>query len=319
MTLRTSGIHHVTSIAGDPQRNIDFYTGVLGLRLLKLTVNFDMPETYHLYYGDHAGTPGTILTYFPWPRAPRGRIGSGQVTITSYAVPDGALDFWAERLREHGVEVEQPVGRFDETAIAFTDPDGIVNEIVSRPGAAPGDPWHDSPVSREQAIVGFSGVTLRSRSPEQTAAVLTDLLGFEQRGTDDGRTRFASGSGAIGSTVDVVDGSSGEDGTEGVGTVHHVAWRTKDDAEQLAWQAAVAEFGLMVTPVRDRSYFHSIYFREPGGVLFEIATDPPGFAIDEPVEGLGSRIMLPPWVEPQRAEIERGLQPVRLPSGGRVP
>jgi glyoxalase family protein len=319
MTLKVPGIHHVTSIVGDPQRDLDFYTGVLGLRPLKVTVNFDVPNTYHFYFGDHAGTPGTILTTFPWPRTRPGRIGAGQVGVTGFAIPDGSVGYWRDRLRQHDIEAQGPTTRLDEEVISFRDPDGLMTDLVSHPDIASGDGWHDGPVPLEHAIVGFSGVTLYSRQPELTAALLTETLGFEVAGEQDGVRRFVALRGEPGSLIDVVLDPSDEAGTEGPGTVHHVAWRTRDDSEQQEWRQLLTAAGFSVTPVRDRSYFKSIYFREPGGILFEIATDPPGFAIDEPVEALAGGVMLPPWYESRRAELERGLQPVQLPSGVTVP
>ncbi len=319
MPLKVPGIHHVTSVVGDPQRNVDFYTTVLGLRLLKVTVNFDVPKTYHLYFGDHSGTPGTILTTFPWPHTTPGDIGSGQIGVTSFSIPDGAISYWLDRLKRHDVVTEGPVTRFEEEFVTFADPDGLVTELVSRTGTAPGDSWHGGPVSREHAIVGFAGVTLFSRRPERTASLLTDLLGFTFAGEHHDVRRFVADSGQLGSTVDVMLHPAAKEGTEGPGTVHHVAWRTRDEAEQQEWSRLLTGAGISVTPVRDRSYFKSIYFKEPGGILFEIATDPPGFAIDEPVDELASSVKLPPWYESRRAEFERGLRPVRLPNGVTVP
>lgn len=319
MTLRVPGIHHVTSVVGDPQRNVDFYTQVLGLRPLKVTVNFDVPKTYHFYFGDHTGIPGTILTTFPWPRTVPGRIGSGQIGVTSFAIPGGSLDYWLDRLRHQGVATSGPLRRFEEEVVSFADPDGLLNELVSRPGTRPGDSWHDGPVPREHAIAGFSGVTLYSRRPEETTTLLTDLLGFDVVVESNGIRRFVADASQPGSTVDLVLQPPDVRGTEGPGTVHHVAWRTRDEAEQQEWSNLLTSAGFSVTPVRDRSYFKSIYFKEPGGILFEIATDPPGFAIDEPVDALAGGVKLPPWYEARRAEFERGLEPVLLPSGITVP
>lgn len=319
MTLKVPGIHHVTSVVGDPQRDLDFYTRVLGLRPLKVTVNFDVPNTYHFYFGDHSGTPGTILTTFPWPRTRPGRIGAGQVGVTSFAIPGGSTGYWMDRLKQHDIEVQGSVNRLDEEVVSFRDPDGLINELVSRPSTAPGDGWHDGPVPREHAIVGFSGVTLYSRRPELTAALLTETLGFRAAAEHDGVARFMAQPSEHGSVVDLRLDPPAHDGSEGPGMVHHVAWRTRDESEQQAWRQLLTGAGFTVTPVRDRSYFKSIYFNEPGGILFEIATDPPGFAIDEPVEALASAVKLPPWYEERRAQLERGLQPVRLPNGVTVP
>ncbi|MBA4115362.1 MAG: ring-cleaving dioxygenase [Rubrobacter sp.] len=312
MSIRFAGLHHVTAIAGDPQENVDFYAGILGLRLVKKTVNFDDDRSYHLYYGDAAGNPGTIMTFFTWPGATRGRIGTGQVSATSFAVPEDSLGYWLERLLQYGVRFEQPVRRFDETVVAFRDPDGIPVEIVARPGNEGGEVWEGSPVSAETAIQGISGVTLSERSAEVAENVLTNLLGFEKVEERDGRTRYLSTSSG-GSFADVVAVPEGAAGQEAVGTVHHVAWRAPDDQMLDTWRGEIEDRGLNVTPVLDRNYFHSIYFREPGGVLFEIATDPPGFAVDEDPDHLGESLNLPPWLEKDRERIEEALPPVKLP------
>ena len=312
MSIRFAGIHHVTAIAEDPQENVDFYAGVLGLRLVKKTVNFDDPGSYHLYYGDAAGSPGTIMTFFTWPGAPRGRIGTGQVSATAFAVPQDSLGYWVERLLQHGVRFDQPKVRFDETVLAFRDPDGIAVEIVARAGAEGGEVWDRSPVPQEHALRGISGVTLSERSAEVAENVLTNLLGFEETEEGDDRTRYLS-AGSGGSFADVVAVPEGAVGQTAVGTVHHVAWRAPDEETEEAWREDLAARGLGVTPVLDRNYFRSIYFREPGGVLFEIATDPPGFAVDEDPDHLGENLKLPSWLEKDRARIEEILPPVKLP------
>ncbi|HVX31231.1 MAG TPA: ring-cleaving dioxygenase [Nitrolancea sp.] len=317
MTLATPGIHHVTSIVGDPQRDLDFYTTVLGLRMLKVTVNFDRPETYHFYFGDQQGTPGTILTTFPWPGDRSGTIGTGQITTTSFAIPEGSINDWLERLARHGVATQGPFRRFDEQVISFQDPDGLACELVYRPREARAG--ENGTGDQATSITGFAGVTLASQVPERTADVLTDLLGFRLSGESDRIQRFVAGTSSIGSVVDLVIDPEGPRGTEGPGTVHHVAFRTRDDAEQLEWREQLIAAGMDVTPVRDRSYFKSIYFREPGGILFEIATDPPGFTVDESLDQLATGIRLPPWYEDRRGAIEPGLQTIQLPSGITVP
>jgi catechol 2,3-dioxygenase-like lactoylglutathione lyase family enzyme len=309
------GIHHVTAIAGDPQRNIDFYTAVLGLRLVKVTVNFDDPGTYHLYYGDGIATPGTILTFFPWPRAPRGRQGTGQVAVTALAIPPGALGYWMARLSQHGVAYDQLRTRFDEQVLAFRDPDGLVLELVARPDAPDRLAWAQGPVPAAYAVRGLHSVTLWEEGYELTAQLLTRMLGFRLIGEEQNILRYAVGAGGPGALVDIRCAPSAGRGSIAVGTVHHVAWRTPDDAHQLAWRERLVAAGLNVTPVRDRQYFHSIYFREPGGVLFEIATDLPGFTTDETVAELGTHLKLPPWLEPDRSRLERILPPLRLPGG----
>lgn len=317
MSPHLPGIHHVTAIAGDPQQNVDFYVGVLGLRLIKRTVNFDDPGSYHLYYGDATGSPGTIMTFFAWPGAPRGRVGTGQVSVTSYSILQQAIGYWLERLRPHGVRVAGPSARFDEQVLAFEDPDGLPLELIAHAAADGRSGWDGGPVPPEHAIRGFYGVTLAERGSDQgcehTTALLTEGMGFRLVAESGNRHRFATGDGAPGALVDVLCQSGAPPGQIAAGSVHHVAWRTSDDAQQAAWRRQIAAFGVNVTPVRDRQYFRSIYFREPGGVLFEIATDPPGFTVDEPPERLGTSLKLPPWLEQRRALLERTLLPLRLP------
>ncbi len=306
------GLHHVTAIASDPQRTVDFYQGVLGLRLVKQTVNFDAPDTYHLYFGDEGGSPGTILTFFPAPGAPQGRHGAGQATTTGLAVPSGALGWWDERLRGLGVDVLAREQRDDEDVLALADPDGLRVELVaSERGDAP-PPWPDGPVPGEAAIRGLAHVTLTEHRLEPTAEHLTDRLGFTLVGERGDRVRFATGSGQAGQRVDVVVSPGAPKGLVAAGTVHHVAWRAPERATQERWRAALAEAGVDATPVVDRQYFTSIYFREPGGALFEIATDPPGFTTDETVATLGSGLRLPPWLEPHRERIAASLPELRL-------
>jgi glyoxalase family protein len=290
--LQIPGIHHVTALAGDPQRNLDFYTGVLGLRLVKLTVNFDDPGTYHLYYGDAQGTPGTILTFFPWPGAPKGRQGAGQTSSIAFAAPAASLAYWAERLGNPSAN-----GR-----IAFHDPDGLPLEIV-----AEGD-------GGGNAITGFHGVTLSESGYESTARLLTETFGYRLISEEGNRFRYAAAvPDAKAAHIDLLCQPDARNGAMGVGTVHHVAFRAESDAIQREWQKEIGRLKYNVTPVLDRQYFHSIYFREPGGVLFEIATDPPGFTTDETPGNLGTHLKLPPWLEVNRAEIERILPPLRLP------
>jgi len=307
------GIHHVTAIAEDPQRNVDFYVDVLGLRLVKRTVNYDDPGTYHLYYGDEVGHPGTVLTFFAWPGAPRGRRGSGQATVTSFSVPSGSLGYWADRFRALGVRCETPHARFDEEVLVFFDPDGLMLELVAHPRAETGSPWTGGPVPAERAIRGFHGVTLTEHTSEPTGSLLVDTLGFRLVGTAGPRSRFESGLGGPGTWVDVLHEPAASPGRVAVGTVHHVAWRTPTDEAQQSWRLRIADQGVGVTPVRDRQYFHSIYFREPGGVLLEIATDPPGFTVDEAPDQLGTGLRLPPWLESMRSALEERLPPLRLP------
>jgi glyoxalase family protein len=314
------GLHHVTAIASDPQENIDFYAGVLGLRLVKLTVNYDDPTTYHLYYGDGQGHPGTIMTFFPWPGAMAGRIGTGQLTVTSFAVPENSLGFWKNRLAEHGASVEEARSEFGEELLFFTDPDGLQLELIPTSQANPDRLWNRGPVPVDFAIRGFHHVTLSENGYERTASLLTDTLGFRRIEEHGARFRYAAATGRPGTMVDLVCAPEGRPGRVAVGTVHHVAWRTPTDAQQAEWRQEMKDLLYNVTPVIDRTYFHSIYFHEPGGVLFEIATDPPGFAVDEPANELGSSLVLPSWLEDERLEIEQILPPVHLPkpTGGQA-
>ena len=313
------GIHHVTAIASDPQRNLDFYAGMLGLRLVKRTVNFDDPHTYHLYYGDEVGTPGSILTFFPWPGAQRGRQGTGQVAVTSFAVLPTALGFWLERLLRHGVQYEGPVkrgsGSDGEQVISFKDHDGLMLELVAHSRAEARPAWDGAPgIPRESAIHGLHGVTLWVDEGDATESVLVDTLGFRPLREDRaGTRRFEVGDGGASTFVDVRAIGGFVRGVGGAGTVHHVAWRVPDDGAQITVRDRVVSVGLHPTPVIDRQYFHSVYFREPGGVLYELATMEPGFTIDEPADRLGEQLMLPNQYEPRRAEIEAVLPPIHLP------
>ena len=313
MAVEPLGIHHVTAVASDPQRNVDFYVRVLGMRLVKQTVNFDAPDTYHLYYGDEQGTPGSVLTFFPWPGAPRGRRGAGQATVVSCSIPEGSLGYWKQRLESLGLEVQEAVSRLDEEALSFHDPDGLVIELVAHASPPAMSPWGDSPVPEQHQVRGFYGVTMTESSHDQTAAMLTDTLGFRLVDEAGSRYRFDVAEGGPGRRVDVVADPTAPRGLVAAGTVHHVAWRAPDDDTQAAWRGQLAGTGVDVTPIIDRNYFHSIYFREPGGVLLEVATDPPGFTIDEPLLELGRKLRLPPWMEPNREQIEAALPGLKLP------
>ena len=304
MTDPIAGIHHITAIAADTQRCIDFYTRILGLRLVKLTVNFDDPGTYHLYFGDQGGCPGSILTFFPFAMAAPGRPGAGVVDTTTFLVPADSLEDWIVKLEGHGIVTEGPDQRFGQPFIAFTDPDGLKLELAAAEGGS-GD-----------AILGFSGATLWSLAPDRTLRLLTEGLGYELAGEEPGRTRLrAAGEAAIGRHLDVITATGATRARPGAGTVHHIAFRVPDEAAQEAYRDRIAALGFDVTPVIDRQYFHSIYFRERGGILFEIATDPPGFAVDEAPDRLGTALMLPPRYEADRARIARRLPPIRLPGG----
>ena len=306
--MQLLGLHHVTAIASDARRNVAFYTNVLGLRLIKKTVNFDDPSTYHLYYGDRVGTPGSVLTFFPWDGIRRGRPGTGQVYATAFSVGAGALPFWEQRLRDNGVAFSPATRRFGDAVLAFADPDGLILELVATAAPDPRSPWANPEIPQTHGIRGFHNVTLALAEPTRTHALLTTAMGYRVAATEGQRTRLTIGDGAPGTFVDVLTDSSLPRGVQSGGTVHHVAFRAPDDAAQAVALDEVRALGLYASPVMDRKYFHSIYYREPEGILFEIATDTPGFAIDEPVESLGTRLMLQPHYEAQRAEIEAHLQ-----------
>jgi glyoxalase family protein len=306
-----SGLHHVTAIASDPQRNVDFYTEVLGLRLVKRTVNFDDPGTYHLYFGDELGSPGTILTFFPWPGAARGSSGVGQVAVTAFSVPERSLNYWEQRLRSSRVPVERTGKRFNENVLTFADPDGLKLELVGCSDVGEPQTQSGGPVPEQYSIRGFYAVTLAEGGLEPTADLLR-TLGFRLVAEQGNRFRFDVGDGGSGARLDILDEAEPRYGSISVGAVHHVAWRVADDESQKLWRQRLLEENLNPTPVINRCYFHSVYFREPGGVLFELATDPPGFAIDEPVESLGEALKLPPWLESHREEIEQVLPALQL-------
>lgn len=308
LSKKTLGIHHITAIVGHPQENIDFYAGVLGLRLVKQTVNFDDPGTYHLYFGNDGGKPGTIITFFPWTNAYQGKIGDGQVGATSYAVPTGALDFWETRLKKFDISYSK-TNRFGETYLEFDDPHGLHIEIVEREEGEI-NTWTFGEVTPEVAIKGFGGATLFSAKPDKTAELLEKVMGLEVVGKEGEYIRYRS-TANIGNIIDLKIVSSGR-GQMGVGTVHHIAWRAIDDEDQLEWQKYVAEHGYGVTSVQDRNYFNAIYFREHGEILLEIATDPPGFAHDESHETMGQQLMLPTQYEHHREKLERSLIPIKV-------
>jgi glyoxalase family protein len=318
---RMPGIHHITAICGDPQRNVDFYMGVLGLRLVKRTINFDDPGTYHLYYGDGLGSPGTIMTFFAWLLPPtvqaKARQGTGQITATPFRVPSDSLDFWLDRLVDVGVDFDGPLTRFGETIISLLDPDGLPLELVARNGGTLRAPWREGPVPVQHAIRGFAGATLCLDGYERTAALLSETMGFRKVADEGSRFRFQIGEDDDAAMIDLHCQPEGEPGRMGIGAVHHIAWRAASTEEQLEWRRILARAGRDVTPVLDRNYFTSIYCREPGGVLFEIATDPPGFTVDEAAEELGTHLKLPEWLEPRRERLEAKLPELRLPVSAR--
>ena len=308
MDKATSGIHHISAIVGHPQENIDFYAGVLGLRMVKQTVNFDDPGTYHLYFGNNEGKPGTIITFFPWANAFQGEIGDGQVGVTSYAIPRGALEFWKDRFKKFKISYTME-RRFSEESIRFQDPHGLVLEMVERDEGET-NIWTFGGITPDVAVKGFAGATLYSSQPEQTAHLLESVMGLERIGEEGEIIRFQS-SAPIGNVIDLKK-TSGKRGRMGVGTVHHIAWRAEDDQDQLEWREYVRSNGYGVTPVRDRNYFNAIYFREHGEILFEIATDPPGFAHDESPGEMGEKLMLPEQYENMRDRIKRKLIPIEV-------
>ncbi|TWD82376.1 glyoxalase family protein [Kribbella amoyensis] len=311
-SIAPHGLHHVTAIATDPQRNVDFYTTVLGLRLVKQTVNFDRPDTYHLYYGDESGRPATLLTFFPWPEVPAGEQGTGLATATAFSIPPEALGWWQQRLTGLGVATEAPVDRSAEAVLTFRDPDGLVIELVAADGDARSGWDGAAGIGADQAIRGLHAITMSEQQLEPTADLLTGMLGM-RLGTEDGdRVRLTMHGDSPGTVVDVA-AAMDLPGRQAGGTVHHVAFRAPDGETQARWRQELLDAGLEVTEIIDRQYFTSIYFREPGGVLLEIATDAPGFTIDEPLLELGRSLKLPPWLEPTRDQIRTALPPLAVP------
>jgi glyoxalase family protein len=313
MTATPQGLHHVTAIAGDPQKNIDFYIHGLGLRLVKKTVNFDDPGTYHLYYGDESGRPGSLMTFFPWRGIAPGRIGAGQSTSTAFSVPAGSLGWWHQHFTDLGAAPRITSTSSSEERLLVADPDGLQIELVATHADDPRDPWDSASVPAEYAVRGQHSSVLTVRDAERTVGLMVDDLGMrvvEQQGS---RTRLAAGDGAPGALVDVHASGLAPAGLTAGGTVHHIAFRVPDHATQQLWRDELVSRGHQVTEILDRQYFTSIYFREPGGVLFEIATDTPGFDIDEPLLELGRSLKLPPWLEPSREAIEARVIPVELP------
>lgn len=308
MATMIKGIHHITAIAGDAKRNFDFYTKVLGLRFVKRTVNFDDPQTYHFYFGDRQGTPGTILTFFPWGSAVRqGRRGASMATEIGYAVPEGSLDFWLERFRAHNIIYNNPAEKFGEKYLTFLDPDGLKLELIetNQPDLRKG--YATEEVKEEVATKGFYNTTLTLNDIKPTAGILTDVFGYTLIDKQVNRYRYATTASEAANIIDLVELPAEQRGIVAGGTVHHVAFRVKDDEAQMEMREKILAKGLNITPQIDRNYFHSLYFREPGGVLFEIATDNPGFMVDEPLEALGAHLKLPARFEPHREAIEKHL------------
>jgi glyoxalase family protein len=311
------GIHHVTAIAGDPQSNLDFYAGVLAMRLVKTTVNFDDPGTYHLYYGDEAGQPGTILTFFPWPGARPGRPGSGETSSTGLTIPAGSLGWWRDRLTGAGIDSVEPQPRFGQEVLTLRDPHGLELDLIEEVDSDRGFAWSDGTVPERHAIRGFHGVSLSERRPDRTVDVIENQLGWVRQAEEGDRIRFAAPGSGPGRFLDVVIRPAEERAQLGAGSVHHVAFRAASDSAQAGFRRSAISAGLHVSPVLDRQYFRSIYFREPGGVLFEVATDAPGFTTDEGLEALGEALCLPPWLEGRRVDIERELPEINRPISAR--
>ena len=307
MEDRILGLHHITAIAGEAKRNYDFYTQVLGLSLVKKTVNFDDPYTYHFYYGDKVGTPGSILTFFPWEGMQSGRRGTRQVTEIGYSVPENSLDFWLNRFEAHNVIYDKVSEKFGEQYLTFLDPDGLKFELITSKNPDTRLPWETDQISAEHALKGFHNVTITTSKLQPTADVLTNIFGYKLLDKNVNRYRFITDAVENANIVDVVEVPGETIGHVAAGSVHHIAFRVKDDKILLNFRDKVLAAGLQITEKIDRNYFYSLYFREPGGVLFEIATDNPGFAIDESVEDLGSGLKLPAQYESRREDISKRL------------
>jgi glyoxalase family protein len=314
MTTSVHGIHHVTCIAGNAQENLDFYVGLLGMRLVKRSVNQDDPGTYHLFYADRVGTPGTDFTFFPWPNMEPGRLGVGLTVETSFAVPPGSLTYWQDRLAQYGVKHNPPESRFGEITLPLKDPHGLQLALVETGDDRQFVPWEGSPVPEEYQLRGMHSVRLSERKLAHTGTILTHRLGFNVLGEEDGWHRYGVEGGGSGKLIEIKELPEERRGQWGTGSVHHVAWRVKDSEEQMAMREGIANAGLRPTPQIDRFWFKSVYFKEPGGVLFELATDGPGFDRDEHMEHLGEQLILPPWLETERREIEAALPSLEMPA-----
>ena len=302
-----SGIHHITAISGDARENLEFYTNVLGMRLVKKSVNQDDPGTYHLFYADADGHPGTDLTFFPFRHSPPGRLGVGLGVEIALAIPEGTVEYWSRRLQEHDVKIGGVESRRGDRALVFDDPHGQKLALVETRDPREFTPWDRSPVPADLQIVGLHAVRVWERDLALTASFLTNVLEFENYGESDGWHRFGVAGGGSGKHLEIRELPQGTRGAWGVGTMHHVAWRVADEEVELRVRERIAKAHRRPTEVIDRFWFKSVYFLEPGGVLFEIATDGPGFATDEDPAHLGEQLVLPPWLEPQRREIEAVL------------
>lgn len=311
------GLHHVTAVTRDPQSNVDFYRNVLGQRLVKKTVNFDVPDTYHFYFADETGTPGSVLTFFAWTNTKRGVRGNGETAALAYNIPQNSLGFWQGYLKSKDIPLQPVEQRFGAEVLSFDDPDGMHVELVTSDAPPAVSYWVEGPIPQSHALNGFHSVTLWLDEIEPTADLLINQMGYTFTGREGNRHRFSGGSGTLGHIIDILHHPRQpedlpDEAIFGAGSIHHIAFRVPTDEVQLEYQSALRAAGYGVTPVRDRSYFHSIYYHEPGGVLFEIATETPGFAIDEPVEALGENLKLPEWLEPNRTSIEENLTPLTL-------
>jgi glyoxalase family protein len=304
------GLHHITAIASNPQANIDFYHNLLGQRLVKRTVNFDDPGTYHFYFADKVGTPGTVLTFFPWQHIKKGTRGVSEATAVAYNITSSSTSYWHDRLGAQGINLSHPETRFGQDVFSFSDPDGMIVELILNNEQANIQIWDDGPIPPEYALRGFHSVTAWVEKIQPTADLLIGQMGFEFVGQEEQRARFRAGSNEVGLYVDLVEQPGMPTGRMGAGSIHHIAFRTVDDPEQVEYREQLLQNGFRVTPIKDRQYFHSIYFRAPSGVLFEIATDKPGFLYDEPIEKLGMSLKLPSWLEDRRTEIEQVLPPI---------
>jgi glyoxalase family protein len=311
MSSTIHGLHHVTAISGAPQRNLDFYVKVLGLRFVKRTVNFDDPGVYHLYYGNEVGAPGTAMTFFPWEHLPPARRGTGEVALTAFSVPEGSLGFWRERLARLDVPHQEAEPRFDEPALTLTDPDGLPIALIAIPEPDPRAPWTTPEIGAERAVRGFHGVTLVLDVGAATAELLTEVMGYQHVASAEGVHRYVAPNAAAARYVDLVEAPDGAPAASGRGAVHHIAFAVADDHAQDHFRQRLIRAGHRVTPRIDRTYFHSIYFQTPGGVLFEIATESPGFTVDEPRASLGQELKLPPQHEHLRARLREILPPLR--------
>lgn len=314
MEKAINGIHHITVMASDPQANHDFYTQTLGMRFIKKTVNFDAPDVYHLYYGDEIGTPGTILTFFPFPDARRGKRGAGEINIVSFSVPSDSLQYWIDRFADLAIDFSGPSKKFGYEYISLLDPDGMKIEIVADPNVNKINGWNSGIVPPEHTIRKFFGSTFYLNNSVPTEKLIIETMGAKFIAAEGSIKRYSFGENENLAFVDIVEDKNLPRASSGAGSVHHIAWRTSNDEEQLNWRNKIIGDGFYPTEVVNRNYFHSIYFREPGGVLFEIATDGPGFLIDEKIDSLGEDLKLPEWHEPKRKLIEQILIPLKTKS-----